>query len=316
MYLKIISNTVRTNTPTSIMSSVEMTKKKRKNADPESSDSDDSDSDNAAVPNKRGQRPVSAASDDDDDDDNKNDKNDKKKNKKAPNKKNNKKNKGAEKKDDDDTSSDDDSDDEEEVPRRRNIMEQQRNNGRKRSRSEGPFSPGAEYRLFKMFSLAMSVFLFITAVICFQWNCLFAHMCFVTEDPAVPQPQSNFIVPILAATLVLAPVGHLLVMSETPNWMTIYGIVVLVWAVVVLVMGSICFDNANEINAPTLAQASWDSSPFPTEVIQRYYVDVTALKVKMQFNLNSLGGCALAVSIFQLMHALCCLMFGVTLLRS
>ena len=195
-------------------------------------------------------------------------------------------------------------------------MEQQRNNGRKRSRSEGPFSPGAEYRLFKMFSLAMSVFLFITAVICFQWNCLFAHMCFVTEDPAVPQPQSNFIVPILAATLVLAPVGHLLVMSETPNWMTIYGILVLAWAIVVLVMGSICFDNANEINAPALAQASWDSSPFPTEVIQRYYIDVTALKVKMQFNLNSLGGCALAVSIFQLMHALCCLMFGVTLLRS
>ena len=188
--------------------------------------------------------------------------------------------------------------------------------GKKRANSSGPFSPDAQYRTFKIFSLAMSVFIFITAVICFQWNCLYAHMCFVVEDPAVPQPQSNWIVPVIGVSLALGMMTHLFIMSESTKWCAGLGLVALCWSITVMVLGSICFGNAEPSIALTLSEAAWEASPFSTAVIQNYYVDIAALQTKMEFNLNSLGGCAIALSILQFFHSACCLVFCATLLRS
>jgi hypothetical protein len=309
----------------------EMTKRKS---------SSDEDSDNEAnvdvpgrsskkVKKKKKKEPISDDDEDEDDDDNDSE------NEANSNKKKNitkKKRKEEKKNSDDDTDSgdsdsDDDSDDDDDgstadARKRRKEREKKKKERmeigqrRKRSSSAGPFSPDAEYRLYKLFSFTMAVFIFITAVVCFQWNCLYAHMCFVTEDPAVPQPQSDYIVPVLAFTFILGLLNHLIIMSESPSSLVVLGFATLTWSIVVMVFGSICFGNADPAVSLTISEAAWKASPFSDEVISNYYKNVAALQTKMQFNLNSLGGCAIAISILQLMHSTCSLIFGINLLRS
>jgi len=302
-------------------SSLEMTEQNK--------DDSDSDSDNAAVDlpprsKKGGTRKQPVPKDDSDSDsDSDNGANTKNKNK---NKNKNKKQKKAATKEDsdsDDSPNDSDSDEEDAADEkkrkeraRKRKERTERPTGRKRSRSSGPLSPGAEYRNFKIASLTLGVLLFITCVICIQWTCLYAHMCFVTEDPAVPQPQSNYIVPLIVAAFLLAPLGHLLNMSESGNLLFAYGLIVLGWAIFTFVLGMICFGNASEASALALAQNASDTSPFPKAVQELYYADINAIKVKMQFNLNSLGGCALAISLLQMFHAIECAVFGFALLRA
>ena len=115
--------------------------------------------------------------------------------------------------------------------RKKERLEQNKGRRQRTNSGAGPFSPDAEFRSFKVFSLASAVFIFITSVIAFQWNCLYAHMCFVTEDPAVPQPQSDYIVPVIAVSLLLGLLSHLLIMSESPNSLLGFGVITLVWSI-------------------------------------------------------------------------------------
>lgn len=322
---------------------MEMTSQKNNN----SSSEDDSD-DDANVPPRQPTTKAKAkptpTSDDSDSDNEANSKN--------------KKNNNDQDSDSTDTDSED-SDDEDngaaaarkkQRKRKKERLEQNKGRRQRTNSGAGPFSPDAEFRSFKVFSLASAVFIFITSVIAFQWNCLYAHMCFVTEDPAVPQPQSDYIVPVIAVSLLLGLLSHLLIMSESPNSLLGFGVITLVWSIckytplvrhcvdsnsprtccvllfvvyvpppsstVVMVLGSICFGNADPTVSLALSNDAWDASPFSNEVISKYYTDVAALQTKMQFNLNSLGGCAIALSILQIFHSLCCLLFSATLLRS
>ena len=316
-----------------------------------SSESDDSDDDEANVPPRQPTTKAKAKpapTSDDSDSDNE-----------AANSKN-KKNNNDQESDSTDTDSED-SDDEDDGgaaarkrkkqrKRKKERLEQNMGRRQRTNSGAGPFSPDAEFRSFKVFSLASAVFIFITSVIAFQWNCLYAHMCFVTEDPAVPQPQSDYIVPVIAVSLLLGLLSHLLIMSESPNSLLGFGVITLVWSIckytrvchcvekqltkdvlfvccflfcfsllphpVVMVLGSICFGNADPTVSLALSNDAWEASPFSNEVISKYYTDVAALQTKMQFNLNSLGGCAIALSILQIFHSLCCLFFSATLLRS
>lgn len=180
----------------------------------------------------------------------------------------------------------------------------------------GPYSQDAPWRRFKLSSLFATVFTFITAVVCFQWNCLFARMCFVTEDPAVPQPQSFWIVPILAAALVLAPATHLLTMSEAQNGLTLCGLVLFGWSIFVFVISIMSFSAAEAGTSVTAANEAWAASPFESSVIRNYYADEEALRVQLVANLNAVGGCGLAISILQMWHGLNAVVFGCNLLRA
>jgi hypothetical protein len=180
----------------------------------------------------------------------------------------------------------------------------------------GPYSRDAPWRRFKLSSLFATVFIFITTVVCFQWNCLFARMCFVTEDPAVPQPQSFWIVPVLAVALVVALVSHLLTMSEAQNGLTVCGLFLFGWAIFVFVISIMSISAAEAGVSATAAKQAWASSPFESSVIRNYYADEEALRVKLVANLNAVGGCGIAISLLQLWHGLNCIIFGCSLLRA
>lgn len=206
---------------------LEMTKKNNNT----SSDSDDSE-DEANVPPRQPTTKAKAKpapTSDDSDSDNE-----------AANSKN-KKNNNDQESDSTDTDSED-SDDEDDGgaaarkrkkqrKRKKERLEQNMGRRQRTNSGAGPFSPDAEFRSFKVFSLASAVFIFITSVIAFQWNCLYAHICFVTEDPAVPQPQSDYIVPVIAVSLLLGLLSHLLIMSESPNSLLGFGVITLVWSI-------------------------------------------------------------------------------------
>ena len=185
-----------------------------------------------------------------------------------------------------------------------------------RRAQNGPYSRDAPNRLFKLSSLFSTVFVFITAVVCFQWNCLFARMCFVVEDPAVPQPQSYWVLPIIVVALITTPIAHLLTMSESQNGLTIFGLILFGWAIFVLVVSIISFTAAAPDASATAATEAWASSPFESGVIRKYYADEEALRLKLVSNLQALGGCGLAISLLQMWQGLNGILFGCKLLRS
>ncbi len=185
-----------------------------------------------------------------------------------------------------------------------------------RQRAGGPFAPNAPWRRYKVSSMAASVLTFVAAVTCFQWSCLFAHLCFVDEDPGVPQPMTNWVVPIIVLALLAAPANHLLTMSEMPRLLIAFGVLTFTWAVFVFVLGCMCFAEAEDGPSKTRAETAWTDSPFEDSVIRQYYAGGTSdLQAKLQFNLQSLGGCAMALSLLQMWHGLSSVLFGCNIAR-
>ena len=83
-----------------------------------------------------------------------------------------------------------------------------------------------------------------------------------------------------------------------------------------LVVSIISFTAAGESVSATAAAEAWSSSPFESSVIEKYYADEEALRVKLVANLNSVGGCGIAVSLLQMFHGLNSFVFGCRLLRA